>query len=60
MPAPISRRVAGIWFIWFLRSFSCVWFDEPESQDRPAYQIDQPMTYLLFRTSGHSLTGRTS
>jgi IS30 family transposase len=24
----ISRRVAGIWFIWFLRSVSCVWFDE--------------------------------
>ena len=36
----ISRRVAGIWFIRFLRSVSCVWFDEREKEDRPAYQID--------------------
>jgi hypothetical protein len=37
----ISRRVAGSWFIWFLRSVSCVWFNEPERQDRPAHQIDR-------------------
>ena len=24
----ISRRVARSWFFWFLRSVSCVWFDE--------------------------------
>jgi tetrahydromethanopterin S-methyltransferase subunit F len=35
----ISRRVAGIWFIGFLRSVSFVWFDERERQDRPARQI---------------------
>jgi hypothetical protein len=32
--------VAGIWSIWFLRSVSCVWFDERERQDRPSYQLD--------------------
>jgi len=37
----ISRRVAGIWFIWFFRSVSCVWFDERERQDRPAHRIDR-------------------
>ncbi len=37
----ISRRVAGIWSIWFLRSVSCVWFDERERQDSPAHQIDR-------------------
>ncbi len=36
----ISRRVAGIWFIWFLRSVSFVWFDERERQDRPAHPGD--------------------
>jgi hypothetical protein len=40
----ISRRVAGIRFIGFLRSVSCVWFDERESQDRPAQQINGPET----------------
>jgi len=37
---PILRRVAGIGFTWFLRSVSCVWFDERERLDRPAHQID--------------------
>jgi hypothetical protein len=37
----ISRRGAGSWSIWFPWSFSCVWFDEPERQDRPAHQIDR-------------------
>ena len=36
------RRVAGSWFIWCLRSVSCVWFDEREGQDRPAHQINGP------------------
>ena len=27
VPGIVSRRVAGIWFIWFLRSGSCVWLD---------------------------------
>ena len=40
VPRTISRRVAGIWFIWFLRSVSFVWFDERERQDRPAHQLD--------------------
>jgi hypothetical protein len=30
VPHPISRRVVGIWSICFLRSVSCVWFDERE------------------------------
>lgn len=37
---PISRRVAGIWFIGFLRSVSFVWFDERERQYSPAHQLD--------------------
>ena len=36
----ISRRVAGVWFIWCPWSISFVWFDEPERQARPAHQID--------------------
>jgi len=40
VPETIPREVAGIWFIWFLRSASFVWFDERERQDRPAHQID--------------------
>ena len=40
VPGTISRRVAGIWFIRFLRSASFVWFDERERQDRLAHQID--------------------
>lgn len=35
MVGPKSWRVAGIWFIWFLRSVSFVWFDERERQDSP-------------------------
>ena len=34
MSGTISRRVAGSWFIWFLRSFACVGFDERERQKR--------------------------
>jgi hypothetical protein len=41
VPETITRRVAGIWFIWFLRSVSFVWSDEPERQDRPAHQLDR-------------------
>ena len=33
LPETISQRVAGIWFIWLLRSVSCLWFDERERQD---------------------------
>jgi hypothetical protein len=36
VPEPISPRVAGISFIWFLRAVSFVWFDERERQDTPA------------------------
>lgn len=36
----ISRRVAGIWFIWLPWSISFVWFDERERQVQPAHQID--------------------
>jgi hypothetical protein len=35
----ISRRVAGIWFLW---SVAFDWFDERERQDRPAHQINGP------------------
>jgi hypothetical protein len=42
LQSSISRRVAGIWSIWFLRSISFVWFDERERQDRPAHRIDYP------------------
>jgi len=38
---PFSRRVAGSWRIWLLRSVACVWFDERERTDRPAHQIDR-------------------
>ena len=37
----ISRRVAGIWCIWFLRFLSIEWFDERERQDGPAHQLDR-------------------
>ena len=46
-----SRRVARIWFIWFLRSVSCVWFDEREGQDRPAHQIDCLRIALAFHNA---------
>ena len=36
----ISRRVAGIWSIWLLRSVSGVWFDERAKQDSPTHQMD--------------------
>jgi hypothetical protein len=44
VPGTISRRVAGIWFIWSRWSVSLVWFDERERQDRPALQINRPET----------------
>ena len=37
----ISRLMAGSWCIWFLRSVSCVWFDERERPARPAHQLDR-------------------
>jgi len=39
---PISRHVAGIWSIWFLRSVSCVWFDERERQADPHTKSTSP------------------
>jgi delta-aminolevulinic acid dehydratase/porphobilinogen synthase len=42
LQSSISRHVAGIWSIWFLRSISFVWFDERERQDRPAHRMTTP------------------
>ena len=36
LQSDISQNVAGIWFIWFLRSVSGVWFDEREKRQARA------------------------
>jgi len=40
LQSQISRRVAGIWFIWFRWSVPLVWFDERERQDSLVHQLD--------------------
>lgn len=41
LQSTISRRVAGNWCIWFLRSVSCVWFNARARPASPAYHIDR-------------------
>ena len=55
VPEASSRRVAGNWFIWFLRFDWCVWFDERERQNSPAHRINaRRRRSLLVRTIQHS------
>jgi hypothetical protein len=51
----ISRRLAGIWFIWPGLFVSSVWFDEREKQDTPRAPDRLPLNHLpLTQGSDHT------
>jgi len=47
----VSRRVAGIWFIWSVWSISSVWFGGGKSQGRLSHKIDR-LQYFDARRVG--------
>ena len=53
VPGTMSRRVAGIWFIWSRWSVPCVWFDERERQR----QTRAPDRLPLNGSSPHRTVG---